>query len=75
METNFNMTERKFRIHWHGYNNINDVPQKDTDFYMGMSWVDAVNQFLDSRFNHGPRFFYIDYYEEWDDSKEDRFDV
>lgn len=42
---------------------------------MGMSWVDAVNQFLENRFSHGPRYFYIDYYEEWDADKEDRYDV
>jgi hypothetical protein len=74
-EANFNMSEKKFRIHWHGYNSINDIPQKDNDFYIGMSWVDAVNQFLDNRFSHGPRFFFIDYYEEWDVGKEDRYDV
>lgn len=71
----FNLTRKKFHIHWHGYDKMSDMPQKDTDFYMGMSWVDAVNQFLESRFNHGPRYFYIDYYEEWDEEKENRYDV
>ena len=68
---NFNLNEKRFRIHWHGYDSIDSMPQKDNDFYMGKSWVDAVNQFLDNRFSHGPRYFYIDYYEEWDAADED----
>lgn len=67
-DINFNLNTKRFRIHWHGYNSF-DIPtrvDKDNDFYYGKSWIDAVNQFLENRFNHGPKFFYIDYYEEWD---------
>lgn len=65
-------TMKRFRIHWHGYECLSDPNvQKGDDTYCGKSWVDAVNQFLDSRFTHGPRYFFIDYYEEWDLDKEE----
>lgn len=69
---NFNLGTKRFRIHWHGYDSLDILArvEKDNDFYLGKSWVDAVNQFLENRFNHGPRFFYIDFYEEWDADRE-----
>ena len=73
---NFNLSTKRFSIRWHGYNSfdISTGVEKDNDFYYGKSWIDAVNQFLESRFNHGPKFFYIDSYEEWDADSETEYD-
>lgn len=65
--------KKNYRITWHGYDkiDISSAPRKGSDTFVGDGWCDAVNQFLDARFRSGPRYFFIDFTEEWEHEQAD----